>query len=155
MRDIKMHIWAKLFAQMSDSPWPLTCNVLVTDNTASIVTKRGGFSRREQTLYQLPILIMDSGNPSLSSTNMLSIHVCHCDPDGVAQSCTAEAFMLSAGLSTGALVAILACVLTLLGKIQPRRAAALLTGSFVLNNPSFLFTVFKLNYTRLVDLLCK
>nr|XP_023656077.1 cadherin-7-like isoform X3 [Paramormyrops kingsleyae] len=84
------------------------------DNTASIMTKRGGFSRREQALYQLPILIRDSGSPSLSSTNTLSIRVCHCDPDGVTQSCSAEAFMLSAGLSTGAFVAILACVLTLL-----------------------------------------
>ncbi|KAI1888894.1 hypothetical protein AGOR_G00173460 [Albula goreensis] len=84
------------------------------DNTASILTKRGGFRRQDQSLYQLPILIVDSGNPSLSSTNTLSIRVCECDLDGLAQSCTAEAFMLPAGLSTGALIAILACVLTLL-----------------------------------------
>uniref|UniRef100_A0A8C9VKR4 Cadherin 7a n=1 Tax=Scleropages formosus TaxID=113540 RepID=A0A8C9VKR4_SCLFO len=84
------------------------------DNTASVLTKRGGFRRREQSLYWLPILIGDSGTPSLSSTNTLSIRVCDCDPDGMAQSCSAEAYMLPAGLSTGALVAILACVLTLL-----------------------------------------
>ncbi|XP_061109916.1 cadherin-7-like [Conger conger] len=85
------------------------------DNTASILTKRGGFGRREEALYRLPILIVDSGSPSLSSTNTLSIRVCNCDPEGVAQSCSpAEAYMLPAGLSTGALIAILACVLTLL-----------------------------------------
>ncbi|KAJ8418744.1 hypothetical protein AAFF_G00002430 [Aldrovandia affinis] len=84
------------------------------DNTASILTKRVGFQRQEQSLYRLPILIVDSGSPSLSSTNTLSIQVCDCDPDGLAQSCSAEAYMLPAGLSTGALIAILACVVTLL-----------------------------------------
>uniref|UniRef100_A0A8C1WG65 Cadherin 7a n=1 Tax=Cyprinus carpio TaxID=7962 RepID=A0A8C1WG65_CYPCA len=84
------------------------------DNTASILTKRGGFQRREQSMYRLPVLIMDSGTPALSSTNTLSIRVCDCDPDGTPQSCGTEAFTLSAGLSTGALVAILACIITLL-----------------------------------------
>ncbi|RXN01080.1 Cadherin-7 [Acipenser ruthenus] len=85
------------------------------DNTASILTKRNGFRRQDQSIYKLPIFIMDSGSPSLSSTNTLTIRVCDCDPDGTAQSCNAEAYVLPAGLSTGALIAILACVLTLLG----------------------------------------
>ncbi|KAK6302195.1 hypothetical protein J4Q44_G00265500 [Coregonus suidteri] len=84
------------------------------DNTASVLTKRGSFQRRHQTVYRLPVLIMDSGSPALSSTNTLSIRVCDCDPDGAPQSCGSEKSMLSAGLSTGALVAILACILTLL-----------------------------------------
>ncbi|XP_024248676.1 cadherin-7-like [Oncorhynchus tshawytscha] len=84
------------------------------DNTASIVTKRGGFRRREQVLYRLPVLIVDSGSPALSSTNTLSVSVCDCDSDGVAQSCGAVAYTLPAGLSTGALVAILGCIITLL-----------------------------------------
>ncbi|KAK6292785.1 hypothetical protein J4Q44_G00362860 [Coregonus suidteri] len=84
------------------------------DNTASIVTKRGGFRRREQMLYRLPVLIVDSGSPALSSTNTLSVNVCDCDSDGVAQSCAAVAYTLPAGLSTGALVAILGCIITLL-----------------------------------------
>ncbi|KAL0200736.1 hypothetical protein M9458_003923, partial [Cirrhinus mrigala] len=83
-------------------------------NTASVLTKRSGFQRREQAMYRLPVLIVDSGTPALSSTNTLSIRVCDCDPDGTPQSCGTEAFMLSAGLSTGALVAILACIITLL-----------------------------------------
>ncbi|XP_071218798.1 cadherin-7-like [Salvelinus alpinus] len=84
------------------------------DNTASVLTKRGGFQRHDQTMYRLPVLIMDGGSPALSSTNTLSIRVCDCDPDGAIQSCGSEASMLSAGLSTGALIAILACILTLL-----------------------------------------
>uniref|UniRef100_A0AAZ3S962 Cadherin domain-containing protein n=1 Tax=Oncorhynchus tshawytscha TaxID=74940 RepID=A0AAZ3S962_ONCTS len=84
------------------------------DNTASVLTMRGGFQRHDQTMYRLPVLIMDGGSPALSSTNTLSIRVCDCDPDGAPQSCGSEASMLSAGLSTGALIAILACILTLL-----------------------------------------
>ncbi|XP_026857076.2 cadherin-7a [Electrophorus electricus] len=84
------------------------------DNTASVLTKRGGFQRREQATYRLPVLIVDSGSPALSSTNTLSIRVCDCDQDGTPQACGTEAFLLSAGLSTGALMAILACILTLL-----------------------------------------
>lgn len=84
------------------------------DNTASILTKRAGFQRRQQSMYRLPVVIVDNDTPALSSTNTLSIRVCECDSDGDPQSCGAEAFMLSAGLSTGALIAILACIMTLL-----------------------------------------
>ncbi|KAI2667590.1 Cadherin-7 [Labeo rohita] len=66
------------------------------DNTASVLTKRSGFQRREQAMYRLPVLIVDSGTPALSSTNTLSIRVCDCDPDGTPQSCGTEAFMLEA-----------------------------------------------------------
>lgn len=90
--------------------------VFLPDNTASILTRRNGFRRQEQSVYYLPIFIMDSGSPSLSSTNTLTIRVCDCDADGIAQTCNAEAYVLPAGLSTGALIAILACVLTLLGR---------------------------------------
>ncbi|XP_072307252.1 cadherin-7a [Eucyclogobius newberryi] len=83
------------------------------DNTASILTKRGGFRRREQAVYRLPVLIVDSGTPPLSSTNTLSVRVCECDSDGVALSCGAIAYTAT-GLSTGALMAILGCIITLL-----------------------------------------
>uniref|UniRef100_A0A3Q2DWN5 Cadherin 7 n=1 Tax=Cyprinodon variegatus TaxID=28743 RepID=A0A3Q2DWN5_CYPVA len=83
------------------------------DNTASILTKRGGFRRREQPVYRLPVLITDNGIPALSSTNTLSVRVCDCDSDGVALSCGAVAYTAT-GLSTGALLAILGCIITLL-----------------------------------------
>ncbi|XP_078543634.1 cadherin-7 [Lissotriton helveticus] len=84
------------------------------DNTASVLTRRAGYQRLEQSVFYLPIIIVDSGSPSLSSTNTLTIRVCDCDADGIAQTCNAEAYILPAGLSTGALIAILACILTLL-----------------------------------------
>ncbi|XP_036376700.1 cadherin-10-like [Megalops cyprinoides] len=84
------------------------------DNTARILTKRSGFSRRELSAYLLPVVISDSIYPIQSSTSTLTIRVCACDSRGTVQSCSAEALMLSAGLSTGALVAILLCVLILL-----------------------------------------
>lgn len=87
----------------------------IADNTASILTKRGGFRRREQAVYRLPVLITDNGSPALSSTNTLSVRVCDCDSDGVELSCGAVAYTAT-GLSTGALLAILGCIITLLGK---------------------------------------
>lgn len=79
------------------------------------MTKRGGFRRREQPVYLLPVLITDSGSPALSSTNTLPVRVCDCDSDGVALACGAVAYTAT-GLSTGALLAILSCIITLLGK---------------------------------------
>lgn len=55
----------------------------------------------------------------MSSTNTLTIKVCGCDVNGALLSCNAEAYILNAGLSTGALIAILACIVILLGKGSP------------------------------------
>ncbi|XP_067834236.1 cadherin-7-like isoform X2 [Heptranchias perlo] len=87
------------------------------DNTAVILTRRAGFSRREQAVYLLPILIVDNGTPSMSSTNTLTIRVCNCNNNGIGQLCNADAFFLPAGLSTGALIAILVCVLMILALV--------------------------------------
>ncbi|CAH2283961.1 cadherin-18 isoform X1 [Pelobates cultripes] len=84
------------------------------DNTASIITRRRRFSRTSQDEYYLPVVVADSGIPSLSSTSTLSIRVCACERDGRVRTCHAEAFLSSAGLSTGALIAILLCVVILL-----------------------------------------
>uniref|UniRef100_A0A8C7Y6Z6 Cadherin 22 n=1 Tax=Oryzias sinensis TaxID=183150 RepID=A0A8C7Y6Z6_9TELE len=88
----------------------------VKDNTAGIHTQRSGFNRHEQNVYFLPILVVDSGSPSLSSTGTLTIHVCGCDTDGAIQSCNATAYVMSAALSPGALIALLVCMLILIGK---------------------------------------
>ncbi|XP_060680049.1 cadherin-7-like [Hemiscyllium ocellatum] len=84
------------------------------DNTAAVLTQRAGYSRGEQAVHFLPILIVDNGAPSLSSTNTLTIRVCRCNNNGVGQLCNAHAFFLPAGLSTGALIAILICALMIL-----------------------------------------
>jgi hypothetical protein len=94
-------------------------SVLQTDNTAGVYARRGGFSRQKQDFYLLPIVISDGGIPPMSSTNTLTIKVCGCDVNGALLSCNAEAYILNAGLSTGALIAILACIVILLGKDLP------------------------------------
>lgn len=79
------------------------------------MAKHNGFNRQKQEVYLLPIIISDSGNPPLSSTSTLTIRVCGCSNDGVVQSCNVEAYVLPIGLSMGALIAILACIILLLG----------------------------------------
>nr|XP_023652578.1 cadherin-22 isoform X2 [Paramormyrops kingsleyae]XP_023652579.1 cadherin-22 isoform X2 [Paramormyrops kingsleyae] len=86
----------------------------VKDNTAGVRTQRAGFNRREQNVYLLPILVVDGGSPALSSTGTLTIHVCGCDTDGTIQSCNSTAYVASAALSPGALIALLVCVLILI-----------------------------------------
>uniref|UniRef100_A0A8C5MVS1 Cadherin 10 n=1 Tax=Leptobrachium leishanense TaxID=445787 RepID=A0A8C5MVS1_9ANUR len=84
------------------------------DNTARILTRRNGFSRHEINTYLLPVVISDNDYPIQSSTGTLTIKVCTCDVQGNMQSCSAEALLLPAGLSTGALIAILLCIIILL-----------------------------------------
>ncbi|NXW84088.1 CAD19 protein, partial [Alopecoenas beccarii] len=84
------------------------------DNTAGIFTAKSGFRREEQFSFYLPILILDNGTPQLTSTNTLTITVCDCDTKVNTFYCRYGAFLYSMGLSTEALVAILACILILL-----------------------------------------
>ncbi|XP_062915836.1 cadherin-7-like isoform X1 [Mobula hypostoma] len=87
------------------------------DNTAAILTRTTGFNRRSQAFYLLPILIEDNGMPSRSSTNTLTVFVCKCSNNGVGQLCNAETLLLPAGLSTGALIAVVVCLLMILAII--------------------------------------
>ncbi|XP_071402844.1 cadherin-12-like [Centroberyx affinis] len=84
------------------------------NNTAGIVTRRLGFQRRRQDVYALPVVVEDSGYPAQSSTATLTIRVCSCEPGGFLLSCSAEAVFLPVGLSTGAVMAILLCVVILM-----------------------------------------
>ncbi|KAL2097590.1 hypothetical protein ACEWY4_006797 [Coilia grayii] len=84
------------------------------DNSASILSQRRGFSQAEQELYQLAVEVKDGGEPVLSSTSTLTLHVCPCQRGGRLRACRAQAFLSSAGLSTGALIAILLCIIILL-----------------------------------------
>lgn len=70
-------------------------------------------------MFLLPILVVDSGPPALSSTGTLTIRVCGCDSNGAIQSCNSTAYVVSATLSPGALIALLVCVLILVGECLP------------------------------------
>uniref|UniRef100_A0A672ICV3 Cadherin domain-containing protein n=1 Tax=Salarias fasciatus TaxID=181472 RepID=A0A672ICV3_SALFA len=95
-------------------PSPHRLVALPADSTASIYVLRKGFGRLTQDVYHLPIEISDNGVPALSSTNTLTIRVCSCDSKDTILSCNVEPYVLPAGLSTGALIAILACIVILL-----------------------------------------
>lgn len=80
------------------------------------MTLRSDFRRHSQEIYFLPVVIQDSGYPVQSSTGILTIRVCGCESDGSLLTCSAEAIFLPVGLSTGALIAILLCIVILLGE---------------------------------------
>ncbi|KAF3703807.1 Cadherin-18 Cadherin-14 Precursor [Channa argus] len=84
-------------------------------STASIIARRRRFNHLTQELYELPIVVWDGGEPSLSGTSTLTLRVCPCQRHGRIRMCQGEAFLSSAGLSTGALIAILLCIVILLG----------------------------------------
>ncbi|XP_064410397.1 cadherin-9 isoform X2 [Latimeria chalumnae] len=84
------------------------------DNTAGILTRRKGYYQSRVNTYLLPIIVSDNDYPVQSSTSTLTIQVCTCDSAGNLQSCNTEVMSLPAGLSTGALFAILFCIVIFL-----------------------------------------
>ncbi|KAL4631037.1 cadherin-18 [Arapaima gigas] len=105
------------FSFSMPSNMPINPNFTIKDNednTASIIARRRRFSRTSQELYQLPVVVADGGEPALSSTGTLTLRVCACGRGGTTRTCQSSAFLSSAGLSTGALIAILLCVAILL-----------------------------------------
>ena len=85
------------------------------DNTAGILTRGSSYNRLHQS-YLVPVVITDGDYPMQSSTGTLTVRVCSCDRDGNIELCNAEARTSSAGISTGALIAILLCAIILLSK---------------------------------------
>ncbi|MGH0143055.1 UNVERIFIED_CONTAM: hypothetical protein FKN15_022933 [Acipenser sinensis] len=65
----------------------------------------------ESGIYELSIIITDSGNPPKSHTSILRIKMCQCDHNG---DCADVERIIAAGLGTGAIIAILLCIITLL-----------------------------------------
>nr|XP_003197851.4 cadherin-2-like [Danio rerio] len=65
----------------------------------------------ERGLYEIPILISDSGATPLSNTSVLRVKVCRCDVDG---ECTETHSSISTGLSTALIITLLLCVISLL-----------------------------------------
>ncbi|XP_030623291.1 cadherin-7 [Chanos chanos] len=83
------------------------------DNTASILARRSTFTRRDRTYYHLPVVLIDSGTPALSSTTTLTISVCACQPAGHCPTGGVEAMALSMGLSMQTLLGFSVCLITL------------------------------------------
>ncbi|XP_071381959.1 cadherin-7 [Centroberyx affinis] len=83
------------------------------DNTGSIVARRSTFTRKDRTQYLLPVVVIDSGSPALSSTSTLTISVCSCQPAGHCPTGGVEALALSMGVSLQTLLGLLVCLATL------------------------------------------
>lgn len=88
------------------------------DNTAGIVARRSTFTRKDRTQYLLPVVVVDSGSPALSSTSTLTISVCSCQPAGHCPTGGVEALALSMGVSLQTLLGILLCLVTLTGLLS-------------------------------------
>ncbi|XP_069861231.1 cadherin-4-like isoform X2 [Dipodomys merriami] len=65
----------------------------------------------EAGVYDVPVIVTDSGNPPLSNMSVIKVKVCPCDEHG---DCTTVGAVAAAGLGTGAIVAILICIVILL-----------------------------------------
>lgn len=96
--------------------WRSNACFVFPDNTAGIFTRKTRYNRHETSTYFLPVVISDNDYPIQSSTETVTIRVCACDHRGKMLSCNAEALIHPTGLSTGALIAILLCIIILLGK---------------------------------------
>ena len=68
----------------------------------------------ESGIYEVPIIITDSGNLPMSNTSYLRVKVCPCDHHG---DCVDMERIIAAGLGTGAIIAILLCIIILLGEL--------------------------------------
>lgn len=88
---------------------------LPTDGSASLLLPPRPAPAR-QAPYLVPVELRDWGQPALSSTATVTVSVCRCRPDGSLASCWPEAQLSPTGLSTGALLAIVTCMGTLLGE---------------------------------------
>ena len=67
----------------------------------------------EAAVYEIPIIVHDSGNPPLSNRSLIRVKVCPCDDNG---DCSATGAVAAAGLGTGAIIAILICIIILLSE---------------------------------------
>ncbi|XP_059189917.1 cadherin-4-like [Centropristis striata] len=68
----------------------------------------------EPGVYEVPIIVSDSGNPPLSNRSVIKVKVCPCDQHG---DCTTAGPLAAAGLGTGAIISILICIIILLSMV--------------------------------------
>ncbi|XP_068093212.1 cadherin-19-like [Hyperolius riggenbachi] len=76
-----------------------------SDNTATILALRNGYSLSENPVFYLSIIISDNGVPSLSSTSTLTLQVCDCGMNNNVESCINRGFLWNF-FNSGAFIAI-------------------------------------------------
>ncbi|XP_077108965.1 cadherin-4 isoform X1 [Ranitomeya variabilis] len=68
----------------------------------------------ESGVYEVPIIVTDSGNPPLYNKSVIRVKVCPCDENG---DCTTIGAVAATRLGTGAIIAILICIIILLSMV--------------------------------------
>ncbi|KAM3922340.1 cadherin-4 [Leptodactylus fuscus] len=68
----------------------------------------------ESGVYEVPVIVTDSGNPPLYNTSIIRVKVCPCDENG---DCTTIGAVAATRLGTGAIIAILICIIILLSMV--------------------------------------
>ncbi|XP_068119410.1 cadherin-4 isoform X2 [Hyperolius riggenbachi] len=68
----------------------------------------------ESGVYEVPIIVTDSGNPPLYNQSIIRVKVCPCDENG---DCTTIGAVAATRLGTGAIIAILICIIILLSMV--------------------------------------
>ncbi|MBN3288629.1 CADH2 protein, partial [Polyodon spathula] len=97
--------------ELSNKPLDVKKNWTITRLSGDYAQLSLQIGYLESGIYELPIIITDSGNPPMSHTSILRIKVCQCDHNG---DCADVERIIAAGLGTGAIIAILLCIITLL-----------------------------------------
>ncbi|XP_078397268.1 cadherin-2-like [Cetorhinus maximus] len=97
--------------ELPDSPPDVTRNWTITRLNGDYAQLSLKIGILDDGIYEVPIMIMDSGNPPKSATSILLVKVCPCDENG---DCTSVQAIVAAGLGTGAIIAILLCIIILL-----------------------------------------
>uniref|UniRef100_H3D3Q7 Cadherin 18 n=1 Tax=Tetraodon nigroviridis TaxID=99883 RepID=H3D3Q7_TETNG len=99
------------------SQLPVNPNFTLKDNedsTASIIARRRR-NHLTQELYELPIVVWDGGEPSLSGTSTLTLRGCPCQRHGRNPICHSSRFNNNTGTHVGSSgIAILLCIVILL-----------------------------------------
>ncbi|XP_063815399.1 cadherin-4 isoform X2 [Pseudophryne corroboree] len=68
----------------------------------------------ESGVYEVPVIVADSGNPPLYNTSIIRVKVCPCDDNG---DCTTIGAVAATRLGTGAIISILICIIILLSMV--------------------------------------
>ncbi|XP_061150988.1 cadherin-2 [Syngnathus typhle] len=97
--------------ELANMPVDVKRNWTVTRISGDYAQLRLRLGFLDSGIYELPIIITDSGNLPLFNTSHLRVKVCQCDING---DCTDQQHIMAAGLGTGAIIAILLCIIILL-----------------------------------------
>ncbi|XP_036400202.1 cadherin-15 [Megalops cyprinoides] len=100
-----------LFRLPSNSPAALNWTIIQMNETHAVLQS---LTELESGLYFIPVLLSDSGTPTLSALNYVNVTVCECSIVGHCKAVAAPLFASRVGLSLAALLVIIGSILLFL-----------------------------------------